>query len=399
MKIGIVREGKIPPDTRVPLSPSQCALVIEKFGIEVFVQRSVNRCYQDEEYLKAGVPVVDDIAFCEVLMGVKEVQISDLMPGKIYMFFSHTIKKQPYNRRMLQTILERKITLIDYEVLTDEYNNRLIAFGHFAGMVGAYNGIWTYGQRTGLFALKRMKDCRDYQDARTQFNTITWPPLRIVVTGTGRVGTGAVQVLKDMGFHRVSPEDFLENVYERPVFAQLSAEDYAEHLEGIPFNKNEYYTDPQRFRSIFADYYRVCDILINGIYWDPKAPAFFTREEMVQPDFRIQVIADISCDIAPEASVPCTLRASTISDPVYGYDPSTNQETPPFNSKSVDVMAIDNLPNELPRDASLTFGNQFINHILPQFFNGDEGNILKRATITRDGLLTENFWYLQDYVG
>ncbi|MCB0656364.1 MAG: alanine dehydrogenase [Saprospiraceae bacterium] len=398
MKIGILREGKIPPDSRVPLTPQQCVRLIDEFQIPVFVQRSPNRCYSDREYLDAGIPLIDDVSFCDVLMGVKEVQVRDLLPDKIFMFFSHTIKKQPYNKHMLQTILARRITLIDYEVLTDEYNNRLIAFGHFAGMVGAYNGIWTYGNRTNSYTLKRMRDCRDYAEARAQYEGIRWPAMRIVVTGTGRVGTGAVQVLKDMGFHRVSPEDYLENTYQRPVFTQLAAEDYAAHQDDIPFNKNEYYTDPQRFHSIFRNYYQVSDIMINGIYWDPKAPAFFTREEMMQPDFRIQVIADISCDIAPEASVPCTLRASTIADPVYGYDPRTNRETQPYQTGSIDVMAIDNLPNELPRDASETFGNQFINHILPQFFNGDEGNVLKRATITRDGLLTENFWYLQEYV-
>ena len=398
MKIGVIREGKVPPDSRVPLTPEQCAFLNKSGKVQIVVQPSPNRCFKDEDYQKAGIPFQDDLTDCDVLMGVKEVPIEQLVPNKTYFFFSHTIKKQSYNRDLLLAILEKNIRLLDYEVLTNEKKQRLIAFGKFAGMVGAHNGVMTYGNRTGEFKLKRMKDCHDYAEAKSIYKTLELPPMKIVVTGTGRVANGAAQVLKDMDIEQVSPEDFLENEFQHAVFTQLDCVDYAAHKNGEVFELQDFFQNPQDYESIFTPYTQASDLMINGIFWDNKAPAFFTKEEMKESDFRIKVIADVTCDIAPVASIPSTLRASTIANPVFGYDPVAEAEAFPYQKNVIDMMTIDNLPNELPRDASQAFGEQFIEHIFQELLEQKEGGVIERASVTENGDLGKHFKYLRDYV-
>jgi alanine dehydrogenase len=398
MKIGIIREGKIPPDSRVPLIPMQCQKIQTEFKLPVLVEPSPGRCYHDKEYRNAGITLSDHMADCDVLLGVKEVPVSQLIPEKTYCFFSHTIKKQAYNRKLLQAVLQKKIRLIDYEVLTDEKGRRLIAFGRFAGMVGAHNALYTYAKRTGTFKLKRMKDHLDYAEAKANYKKITFPPVKIVLTGTGRVGQGAAEVLKDMGIRKVEPEDFLKNDYSEAVFTQLRLGYYVGRADGRAFPPKEFYEHPDRFVSVFEPFTKKADIMINGIYWDNRGPAFFTTEDMCAEDFRIRVIADVTCDIAPVSSIPSTLRASTIKDPIFGFNPFTGSEDDPYQEHVIDMMTIDNLPNELPRDASKAFGQQFIEHILPEFLK-PKSEMLDRATIAENGALGEHFQYLQDYVG
>ena len=398
IKIGIIREGKVPPDARVPLTPEQCAEAQVEFPVKFLVEPSPVRCFQDEEYTKHGVTLSHDLSQCDVLLGVKEVPLERLIPDKTYLFFSHTIKKQPYNRPLLRAILEKNIRLIDYEVLTDERGQRLIAFGFYAGVVGAHNGLWTYGQRTGLFALPRLCESHDYAEVQEVYEKLQLPPLRIVLTGTGRVATGAAKNLRDMGIRQVTAQEFLEKDFPEAVFIQLQAADYVARLDGAAFDKSDFYKNGAAHRSTFAPYYRKTDIFINGIFYDPKAPAFFTREEMQQPDFQIKTIADITCDMMPHSSVPCTLRASKIADPVYGFDPASGLEVPPFAPGSVDVMAIDNLPSELPRDASAFFGRQLLGAIFSELLRGNDSAVVRRGMLTEGGKLTENFAYLADYV-
>ena len=397
MKIGIIREGKMPADSRVPLTPQQCAKIAAEHQIELVIEPSPNRSYSDTEYQEAGLPLSVDLANCDLLLGVKEVPIDQLIPDKTYCFFSHTIKKQAYNRKLLQAILQKNVTLIDYEVLTDNLGRRLIAFGYFAGMVGAHNGIYTYGERTGLFHLKRMKDCHDYAEAASYYQHIEWPPFKVVLTGTGRVGSGSAKVLGDMGIRKVPPEDFLKKDFEEAVFTQVDVPDYAVRKDGHPFELKDFFNHPEQFQSAFAPYYQQADIMINGIFWDNQAPAFFSKEEMNSPGFRIRVIADVTCDIAPISSIPSTLRASTLANPVFGFNPATGQEEAPHQDKVVDMMTIDNLPSELPRDASKAFGEQFIQHILPEFLTKNSA-VLERATIASQGHLGKYFEYLEDYV-
>ncbi|MEQ8704271.1 MAG: NAD(P)-dependent oxidoreductase [Phaeodactylibacter sp.] len=398
MKIGIIREGKIPPDSRVPLIPEQCAAIMGKYqGVDIVVQPAPGRCYPNEAYRHQNIKLTEDLNSCEVLMGVKEVPVSQLIPNKTYFFFSHTIKEQPYNRKLLQAVLKNNIRLIDYEVLTDERGRRLIAFGKFAGMVGAHNGIMAYGNRTGLFDLVRMKDCLDYAAARQVYKQMQWPAMKVVLTGTGRVGKGAALVLRDMGLKKVSPEEFLTQHYEEAVFTVLACADYAARKDGKPFQKQDFYQNPSAYKSIFAPYAKVADVMINGIYWDNEAPAFFSLGEMQEEDFNIQVIADVTCDIAPVSSIPSTLRPSTIPDPVFGFDPAAGAESEPYQPDTVDMMTIDNLPNELPRDASKAFGQQFVEHILPELLK-PHSKVIERATVAANGQLGPHFKYLKGYV-
>ncbi len=397
MNIAIIRETKIPPDFRVVMSPEQC-LQLRAQGVDIVVQSSPNRIFSDDEYSSLGVTVVEDVSDYDVLLGVKEVEIDQLLPEKTYFFFSHTIKKQPYNRGLLQKVMSLQSRLIDYEVLTDENNKRLIAFGYFAGIVGAYNAVWGYGRRHQLFDLPRLYQCHDYNQATREFEKIKLPPIKIVLTGSGRVSTGAAQVLDDMKIARVSPLDFLTREFDYPVYTQLSPLEYARHKEKSSFEVDEFYEHPDRFDSQFSPYTQHSNIMINGIYWDNSAPVFFTKEDMKNDDFKIELIADITCDIAPVASIPSTLRATTIKDPYFRYDPLAEKENPAFTGEGIDMMTIDNLPNEVPRDASQSFGEQFIREILPSLLEGYDSDVISRGTITADGKLTPRFAYLQDYV-
>jgi len=398
IKIGILREGKVPPDARTPLTPEQCAEAQVELPVRIVVEPSPVRCFKDEEFTKHGIHLQEDLSDCDILLGVKEVPIPQLIPGKTYLFFSHTIKKQAYNRPLLQAILEKNIRLIDYEVLTNEAGERLIAFGFYAGIVGAHNGLWTWGKRTGQFSLPRLYESHDYAGVLEVYEKIKMPPLRIVLTGGGRVSSGAAKNLRDMGIEQVAPKEFLENQYNKAVFTQIRAEDYVAHREGKAFDKNHFYAHGEEYVSTFQRFWPLTDIFINGIFYDKKAPMFFTVEDMQRPDFRIKVISDITCDLMPASSVPSTIRATKIADPVYGFDPVLGIEIPAYQPAGVDMMTIDNLPSELPRDASAFFGRQLLERILPELLKGRESAAICRGMITDHGSLTREFSYLEDYV-
>lgn len=398
IKIGIIREGKIPPDARSPLTPEQCAEAQVELPVRIVVEPSPVRCFKDEEFTKHGIHLQDDLSDCDILLGVKEVPIEKLIPEKTYLFFSHTIKKQAYNRPLLQAILQKNIRLIDYEVLTNDQGERLIAFGFYAGIVGAHNGLWTWGQRSGQFQLPRLCQSHDYAEVLEVYSQLQLPPLRIVLTGGGRVSSGAAKNLKDMGILQVSPQEYLEKDFDKAVFTQIHAEDYVAHKDGKAFDKSHFYAHGEEYISTFDRFWKRTDLFINGIFYDKKAPMFFTQADMRRPDFRIKVIADITCDLMPASSVPSTIRATKIADPVYGYDPVSGQETAPFQPTGVDMMTIDNLPSELPRDASAFFGRQLLERILPELLKGRESAAICRGMIAEKGALTEEFAYLADYV-
>jgi len=397
MKIGVIREGKVPPDSRVPLIPSQIKQASNQHSVTFKIQPSPGRCFEDEQFRAEGLTMTEDLSDCEVMMGVKEVPIDQLVSNKTYFFFSHTIKEQPYNRPLLLAMIEKNIRMIDYEALTDSKGKRLIAFGRFAGMVGAHNGVMTYGMRTGKFELDRMKNFYDYAAAKEAYAKMEWPKMRIVLTGNGRVGNGAAEVLDDMGIKKVSPEEYLLNDYDEAVYCQLQNHHQVARKDGTAFVKADFYENPKKYESIFEPFTKVSDIMINGIYWDNDAPAFFTKAQMRAEDFAIKVIADVTCDIAPVSSIPSTLFASTIADPIFGYNPVTEAQDEPFQDHVIDMMTIDNLPNEMPRDASTSFGEQFLTHILPELLKEDS-EVIKGASICANGDLTPEFEYLRDYV-
>lgn len=399
MTIGIIREGKVPPDARVLFTPQQCVQVERDYDVQIIVQPSPGRCIPDDAYREAGITVQEDLSACHVLMGIKEVPKSQLVNDKMYFFFSHTIKEQSYNRSLLQEILKKNITLVDYEVLKGENGKRVIAFGRFAGIVGAHNGMMTYGRRTSAFVLEQMHQYDDYQAAIDYYQTLSFPPMKIVVTGTGRVATGAVEVLDHMNIRRVTPEEFLEQEFDEAVYTQLRIRHYVAHnKEKGPFDSKHFYKHPKEYHSIFGPYTKVADLMVNGIYWDNDAPAFFTAEDMAQDDFNIQVIADVTCDIAPVASIPSTLYATTIAKPVFGYNPQTRKAEAPYQPHTVDMMTIDNLPNELPKDASESFGNQFISQVLDELLGTKDTGMIEGATVARNGDLGPHFEYLRNYV-
>ncbi|GIL24177.1 MAG: alanine dehydrogenase [Bacteroidota bacterium] len=398
IKIGLIREGKNPPDKRVPFTPLQAEEIEQRFPqVKVVCQQSPIRCFADAEYESLGIAVQPKLEDCDILMGIKEVPVDMLIPNKTYLFFSHTIKKQPYNRKLLQAILQKNIRLIDYEALKDIQGNRLVAFGRFAGIVGAYNGLWAFGKRFNLFELRRAFDCFDINDLKLELRKVKLPPVKIVLTGAGRVGKGAMETLDTAGIRKVNAIDFLTKTYAEPVYTQLSSADYHERKEGGHFNRDEFHREPERYRSTFNRFLKVTDILMAGAFWNPKAPVLFTKQEMLAPDFNIKIIADITCDI--NGSIPSTIRPSSIADPLYDYDPHSNSDSPAFRHKDfVTVMAVDNLPCELPRSASEEFGRDLIDRILkPLLFEDPEG-IIRRGTIAENGKLTKEFSYLQDYV-
>lgn len=398
IKIGLIREGKNPPDKRVPFTPLQTEEIEQRFAqVKVICQTSALRCFRDIEYQELDIEVRSDISSCDILMGIKEVPIHELIPHKTYLFFSHTIKKQPYNRKLLQAVLEKNIRLVDYEALKDKQGNRLVAFGRFAGMVGAYNGLWAYGKRFDLFHLRRAHECFDVNDLKLELRKIQLNPIKIILTGSGRVAKGAMETLDSAGIRKVGPVDFLNKSFHEPVYVQLGSADYHLRKEGGHFNREEFHKHPERYTSTFLTFTRHTDLLLAGAYWNPAAPVLFTREDMLRPDFKIKVIADITCDIG--GSVPSTKKATTIPDPLYDYDPATDSMHPACQHQDyITVMSIDNLPCELPRSASEEFGRDLIDRILEPLIHGDPDGVIERATIARQGSLTPGFSYLHDYV-
>jgi len=397
IKIGVIREGKVPADSRVPLNPTQ-AKKVSDMGVDIVVQPSKDRCFSDQDYKDAGVRLQEDLSDRDVLIGVKEVPIADLINGKTYLFFSHTIKEQAYNQPLLKHIVDNQIKLIDYEVIKNENGARVIAFGKFAGMVGAHNALWTYGQRTKEFYLPRMKDLFDYEAATKVYKETKFPNIKIVLTGTGRVARGAAKVLDDMGIRKVSPLDYISNKFDEPVYTQLNSFYYVKRKDGKMINDaQDFYDNPSEYESEFSHFLPMSDIMINGIYWDNEAPAFFTVDQMKSDNFGIKVISDVTCDIAPVSSIPSTIKASTIKDPIFGFDPQTGKETVPHGDSVIDMMTIDNLPNELPRDASTAFGEMFINNVLNELGNR-KSELIQKATVAEYGNLGKHFEYLRDYL-
>lgn len=399
MKIGIIKEGKIPVDKRVPLTPSQAYELMDKFpDIEVVVQTSDIRCFKDEEYRSHKIKIVDNVEDCDVLMGVKEVPIDNLIANKTYFFFSHTIKEQPYNRELLRQIVKKKITLIDYEALTNKEGVRLVAFGRYAGIVGAYNGIWTYGKRYNLFNLRRAHECYDLDDLRNEYEKVKLPAIKIALTGGGRVARGAMEVLDGMGIRRVTPAEYLNKYFNEPVYVQLNSRDYNKRKEEGNYRRSEFFDNPEKYESDFLKYTKATDLFIAGAFWEPRAPVLFERKDILREDFKIRVIADITCDI--EGSIPSTKKSTTIDDPIYDFNPSDDQIEHPLKEEgNITVMAVDNLPCELPRDASEDFGRELVDHVLPFLGGEDTEGVIERATIVKDGNLTQQFAYLKDYVG
>jgi len=397
MKFAIIQERKSPPDRRVVLDPKSCQKLLSTFpSAQLIIESSPIRAFTDMDYSSVGLDVVSDVSSADVLIGVKEVPIEALIPNKSYFFFSHTIKKQPYNRNLLQAILDKNITLYDHETLVNKFHHRLIGFGYYAGVVGAYNGFRALGLKLNSFKLPKANTLVDRLALNKQLDQINIPSVKIILTGTGRVGQGAKEILDHLNIKQVSVNQFLNDKFEEAVYVQLDVLDYCERHDGMSIGKKDFFESPKAYKSIFDRFTKIADFFIAGHYYGKDAPVFFTREQAKASSFNLKVVADISCDI--DGPVACTIRPSTIDQPIYGYDPETESEVDFKNTSAIAVMAVDNLPCELPKDASEGFGNSFVENILPAFFNNDHGGVLNRAKMTENGKLTSSFSYLQDYV-
>jgi alanine dehydrogenase len=397
MTLGILKERKNPPDRRVVFSPEELLKLQNDFPeLKILVESSDIRVFTDEEYQQLGFEVVNDISSADVLLGVKEVPINNLVPNKSYFFFSHTIKKQPHNQKLLKTILEKNITLYDHETLVNENNVRLVGFGKYAGIVGVYNAIKAFGQTFELFDLPKAETIKSQVDLISRLKKIDLPAIKIVLTGVGKVGMGAKEMLNGMKLKQVSVDDFLLKTFDHAVYAQIDVLDYNKRKDGEKREKNDFFNLAEEYVSDFEKFTKVADLFIAGHFYDNKAPKILTQEMLASVTNKIKVVADISCDIP--GPIACTIRSSTIADPIYGYHPKSGQEIPYTHPEAIVVMAIDNLPCELPRDASEGFGTTFRERIIPSFFNNDQDNILNRARMTENGKLTKRFEYLSDYV-
>ena len=399
MKIGVIREGKTPPDQRVPLTPAQCAELKRLYpDVELVVESSEVRRIGDDEYRQEGIDVVTDLQGCDVLLGVKEVPLNELRDDTTYLFFSHTYKLQPYNAKLLRTVVDKRIRLIDYELIKRANGRRVIGFGRWAGIVGAYNGLRAWGLRHKTFDLPRAIDCQDMKEMLAHAKAIDLPAdMKIVLTGGGRVGMGAHELLSSLGLREVHGDALLSETFNEAVFARLDVHQYNARMDGKPFDMDEFVADATGYKSTFMPYAEVADMYIAGHYWAEGSPFLFTRDDMKRSTWKVQVVADVSCDI--DGPVACTLRPSTIADPVYGYDPSTETECAYDAPEGITVMAVDNLPCELPRDASHGFGKEMMAHVIPLLVGGDRDDMLTNATeTTLEGKLSPKFAYLQDYI-
>lgn len=397
IKFALIKERKTPPDRRVVFSPQKLKEAIKKFPEAGFKVESSNiRIFSDQEYRKAGFEVSEDVSDCDVMLGVKEVPLPALIPNKKYFFFSHTIKEQPYNRDLLREILRKNIELYDHEVIVNETGGRLIGFGRYAGLVGAYNGVRAIGLKSGSFELPKAESLPDLNAMLAALDQIRLPPLKIVLTGSGKVAHGAKEILDHLKVKKVNIEEYLTGSFEVPVYCHIDVLDYNKRKDGKEGSIQEFYKHPERYNSDFLRFAKASDFFIAGHFYGAGAPAFYTAEDLKSPAFKIKYVADISCDIA--GPIASTIRPSTIAEPFYGYSPETGGEVDFRENTAITVMAVDNLPCELPKDASEGFGQMFLDHVFPAFFNGDKDGVLQRSKMTENGKLTERFRYLQDYV-
>jgi alanine dehydrogenase len=398
MKFGLLKERKVPVDKRVVFSPTMLLELKRQFpDAQIVIEPSDVRIFKDEEYIAAGFNVTNDLSDCDVLLGVKEIPVEALIADKSYFFFSHTIKKQAHNQKLLQAIIDKNITLYDHEVVVDANSKRLIGFGRYAGIVGTYNAFRAFGQKFELFNLPKAETLENKDALAERLKRPVMPPLKIVVTGKGKVGMGVKELLDAMKMKEVSAENFLTKIYDSPVYTQIDVLDYNKRIDGtVPESCTDFFKNPEQYVSDFERFANTADIYIAGHFYANEAPKILTRDMLRSKNNKIKVVADVSCDV--NAAVDSTVRTSTIAEPFYGYNPSTGEEVDMHHPAAIVVMAVDNLPCELPRDSSEGFGEMFLKHVIPAFFNGDKDDVLKKATIVKEGKLTERFNYLSDYI-
>ena len=430
--IGIRREDKNKWERRVPLSPSDVLELHDNFGIKTLVQPSGIRIFKDEEYEKAGAEINEDLDAADVIFAIKEIPSNLLEHGKTYLFFSHTIKGQPYNMKMLERLMELECNLIDYERIVGEKDNRLITFSRHAGIAGLIETLHAFGQKmklrgyvTPFEEVKQAYQYESLEEAKSHVRSLgkrifrdglpkKMAPLTVGFLGYGNVSKGAQEIFDLLPYKTLRP-DQLESS-----FADIRADNHflykivfkEEHIvkpESGPFNLQDYYNHPERFESIFTKYIPHLKILVNGVYWTEKYPRFVTRENLKESallngNSGIEVIGDITCDI--NGSIEIT-RESTMPDkPCYTYYAEDEKFVDGIRENGITVMAVDNLPCEFSRDASCSFSGElkgFVNDIVAADFREDYKDInlpheIKKATILYNGHLTEEYKYMNQFL-
>lgn len=398
MKIGLIRETKNPVDNRVALTPSQMAALQNRYPDDEFVvQSSDTRVFPDAAYREAGLTITDRMDDCDVLFGIKEVEVHTLIPDKHYFFFGHIAKQQASNRPLLQALVKKRITFSDYEYLVDDHNRRLCAFGWWAGFVGTYYTLRGYGIRHGLFELPKPDRQFSMEKLLNALRSVNLPSVKLLVTGNGRVSHGVQELLEQIGAERLPEEDFLS---DRPVcklsFCTADADKLVVRKDGTAFSWEDFQANPSQYSSDFMRWGRHADILVSAHFWNPKAPIYLTQKDLANPELKIRFIGDISCDI--QGSLQSTLRASTHDEPYYDYDPDTASEAPAFSSdRHITVMAVDTCPNALAADTSAYFGEKLIEHVFVPLLDRQHSDVIQRSTILEHGRLTPRFSYLKSF--
>lgn len=400
MRIGLIRETKVPEDNRVALSPAQVAsLNVEFPESEIVVQSSNIRAFTDDEYRQAGVKVVDDLSDCDVLFGIKEAQIDSLIPNKHYFFFAHIAKMQEYNRPLLQAMLAKNLTFSDYEYLVDETGERVCAFGWWAGVVGVYYTLRGYMLRMGKDSLPKPGRTFTLAEMRTILSTAQLPKVKVLITGKGRVAQGAIYTMHECGAQELTMEQFLsDEPVEKLSFYRAYISELVKRKDGKAFDRQDFRSHPEAYESDFIKFAKHTDIFIPCHFWDPHAPVYLEQEDFIKYHLPIKVIGDITCDIC--GSVKSTVRPATHAEPYYDFNPVTCREEAPFSSPdNITVMAVDTCPNALAIDASKYFGDMLTEFVFKPLLRGEgaTSKVIGRATIVERGHLTERFAYLEDF--
>ena len=405
--LAVLREDRI-DENRTPLSPAQVSIILNKFSnIKIIVQPSNRRCFKDEDYQKAGAQITDDLSSANIIFGVKEVDISSLIKNKTYLFFSHTSKVRQYigqtikdkaiiyKKELLREVIKKKITLIDYENIREISGEgyRYLGFGRFAGIIGTYNTLNLYLKLFNKKSLPRAFEINNYKEIKKLIGKQNFNKIKILVTGSGRASKGSIELLKQANIKQISINDYLNNKYDKAVFCNISTTEYFERKDGKNYSFQDFTSNPHEYKTKIKNYIYDTDMLITGHYWEPKFPKLFYANQI--NEFRnLKIIGDITCDI--NGGIPTTIRSTSIAKPYYSIDINSMKEID-LGNRGIAVMAVDNLPSELPNESSEEFGNSIISEVLPYLINQDDGRI-NRATTASQGKFCPPFSYLEDFI-
>ena len=405
--LSILREARI-DENRTPFSPAQISNLLNKFSnLKIIVQPSKRRCFKDEDYLKAGAHITDDLSSADIIFGVKEVKLSTLIKDKTYLFFSHTSKVRQYigqiiedksiiyKKELLRKVIKKNITLIDYENVRNISGEgyRYLGFGRFAGIIGTYNTLNLYLKLYNKQPLPRAFEINNYEQIKKLISKQNFNKLKILLTGSGRASKGAIEMLKHANIRQVSINDYLNKKYDEAIFSNISAKKHVERNDGKASSYQDFILNPHEYNYKIKNYLFDTDMFIACHYWDPKFPKLFSQKE-ISKFKNLKIIGDVTCDM--NGSVPTTIRSTSIAKPYYSINTDSLKEIE-LGNKGIAVMAVDNLPSELPRDASEEFGSGVISEILPYLIDQDDGRI-NRATTALNGKFCSKFTYLNDFI-